>query len=163
MSVKEKKRKKRGGFVFERHPLIRQAIWLSDLKDLPSGLLGQHVSHSLGFGSPRFRSCPAEDSPAPPSTLPHTLDSASVLGINIESGTLTASSPSSKPTVARFSVSLQEKGFVTSFCPFPPFLPFILPIDVQVTFLSDGCCRGKEGYIKAERSASKSSWSFRGH
>lgn len=49
------------GFVFERHPLIRQTIWFPDLKDLSSGLLGGHVSHLLSFGFPWFRSCPAEN------------------------------------------------------------------------------------------------------
>lgn len=78
------KEKTEWGFVFERHPLIRQTIWFPDLKDLSSGPLGKHVSHLLCFGFPWFRSCPVENYPIPPSTLPQTLDSTSLLWINTE-------------------------------------------------------------------------------
>lgn len=70
--------KKKSQTCLAVHPLIRHAIWLLDLKDLRSGLLGRHVSHLLSSGILQFRNCPVENSPGPLSILPPTLDSASL-------------------------------------------------------------------------------------
>lgn len=120
------KEKTKRGFVFERHPLIRQTIWFPDLKDLSSGLLGECVSHLLCFGFPWFGSCPAENYPTPPSSLPHTRDSTCLLWINTESGILIATRPAANSRLPA-SVCCCPKSHCPSDDKFSPFFPLSLP------------------------------------